>query len=211
MCADSAFGQVNLFEKRNLADWDFHCDPSGTAAGSVYSFSNDGVLSCKGEPFGYLATKNLYKNFQLSVEYRWSAGAKPTNSGIFLRLKSQPENTFLPQCYEVQLGHGRNGDIWGFHGMTLTASEDTKSRFSERDGGAKLGHISGFSKVSDAEREAGEWNQIEILCSGNIIVIAVNGKIVNWTRGAEVTAGKIGFQSEGGPVEFRNAVLRPIE
>jgi hypothetical protein len=40
-----------------------------------------------------------------------------------------------------------------------------------------------------------------------LIVVVVNGKIVNWVTDAEQTPGKIGFQSEGGPIEFRNAIL----
>jgi hypothetical protein len=51
---------------------------------------------------------------------------------------------------------------------------------------------------------------MEILCVEGLIVVTVNGKIVNWTTGAEPIAGRIGLQSEGGPIEFRNAVITPI-
>ncbi|MDR2115696.1 MAG: DUF1080 domain-containing protein [Planctomycetaceae bacterium] len=200
--------QVNLFEKKNLSEWDFHTDKEGVTVENVYSFSDNGILLCKGEPFGWLGTKEEYKNFKLSVDYRWSPEVKPTNSGIFLRLNKQPEKTFLPRCVEVQLAWKNAGDLYGFHGMKLPPPAGiAEGRASARDGGEKSGSINGLKKIADIEKEPGQWNTLEILCSNGLIVIVVNGVIVNWVTDAEQTPGKIGFQSEGGPIEFRHAVL----
>jgi hypothetical protein len=209
----TVFGQVhsepvNLFEKTNLSEWDFHTDKEGVGVGEVYSFSGNGILICQGKPFGWLGTKEVYKNFQLSVDYRWSPGAKPTNSGVFLRINKQPEKTFLPRCVEVQLAPERVGDLYGFHGMSLPAPHGVgEDRASARDGGETFGSIQGLKKTANAEKEPEQWNTLDILCSDGLIVVVVNGKIVNWVTDAEQTPGKIGFQSEGGPIEFRNAVL----
>jgi len=62
----------------------------------------------------------------------------------------------------------------------------------------------------DMEKAPGQWNSMEILCNEELLVVVVNGKIVNWATGTEVVAGRIGLQSEGGPIEFRNAVLTPL-
>ncbi|MDR2756704.1 MAG: DUF1080 domain-containing protein [Planctomycetaceae bacterium] len=200
--------QVNLFEKTNLSEWDFHTDKENVTVESVYSFSDNGILLCKGEPFGWLGTKDEYKNFKLSVDYRWSPETKPTNSGIFLRLNKQPENTFLPRCVEVQLASKSAGDLYGFHGMKLPAPTGiVEERASARDGGEKFGLINGLKKIADLEKESGQWNTLDILCSNGLIVIVLNGTIVNWVTDAEQTSGKIGFQSEGGPIEFRHAIL----
>jgi hypothetical protein len=200
--------QINLFEKTNLSEWDFHTDKEGVTVENIYSFSDNGTLLCKGEPFGWLGTKEEYKNFKLSVDYRWSPGAKPTNSGIFLRLNKQPEKTFLPRCVEVQLASKSAGDLYGFHGMKLPAPAGiAEGRVSSRDGGEKFGLINGLKKIADLEKEPGQWNTLDILCSNGLIVIVVNGVIVNWVTDAEQTTGKIGFQSEGGPIEFRHAAL----
>ncbi|MDR1963552.1 MAG: DUF1080 domain-containing protein [Planctomycetaceae bacterium] len=212
----TVFGQVNLnsvnlFEKTNLSEWDFHTDKTGVAVGEIYSFTGDGVLLCKGEPFGWLGTKEVYKNFKLSVGYRWSEGVKPTNSGIFLRLNKQPEKTFLPRCVEVQLASKSAGDLYGFHGMKLPAPGGVaEGRASARDGGEKFGSVNGLKKIADLEKEPGQWNTLDILCCNGLIVIVVNGQIVNWATDAEQTPGKIGFQSEGGPIEFRNAILHVL-
>ncbi|MDR0870582.1 MAG: DUF1080 domain-containing protein [Planctomycetaceae bacterium] len=204
--AVSAAGQTLLFEKTNLNEWAFHTDKEGVQAADIYSFA-DGVLKCKGEPFGWLGTKENYKNFKLEVEYRWAEGAKPTNSGIFIRLCGQNEDTFLPKTIEVQLGHKNAGDLWGFHGFTLPAPKGADDRFSEKDGNEKLGKMMGVKKLQDREKEPGQWNAVEVLAVNGFVVVSVNGKIVNWVTDAEQVEGKIGFQSEGGPIEFRNAVL----
>jgi hypothetical protein len=214
LLTSASFGQtsstqpINLFAQTNLHEWEFHTDSNGVKVDKVYSFLESGVLACRGKPFGWLGTKGEYKNFRLSVEYRWPEGVKATNSGIFLRLNKQPAKTFLPRCIEVQLAPKRAGDLYGFHGMKLPATDGTdKDRISERDGGEVFGLVNGLKKIADYEKEAGQWNSIDILCNNGLIVVVINGKIANWVTNAEQTKGKIGFQAEGGPVEFRNATL----
>ncbi|MCL2744034.1 MAG: DUF1080 domain-containing protein [Planctomycetaceae bacterium] len=202
------FGQVALFEKTNLNEWIFFTDKAGVKVDDVFSFTADKVLRCKGQPFGYLATKENYKNYKLSLEYRWVEGEKPTNSGIFLRITDQPDKTFLPKTFEVQLAHNSAGDLWGFHGRTQKAPEGTDpKRYIERNGGDMTGETKGVKRLVGNEKEPGQWNCVDLLVQNGLIVIVFNGTIVNWVTDAEVVDGKIGFQSEGGPIEFRNAVL----
>ena len=203
--AATAFGQTALFEKKNLAEWDFYVDKDNVKVDDVFSFADNGVLACKGQPFGYLATKESYKNFVFVVEWRWPEGEKPTNSGVFLKIGEQPKGTFLPQTVEVQLQHKSAGDLWGFHGRRI----GTGDRFTERES-EKAGKMNGVKKILDQEKEPGQWNRVEILCNDGLIVVVVNSKIVNWTTGAEPIEGRIGLQSEGGPIEFRNAVLTTL-
>ena len=206
VAADSAFGQIDLFEKKNLADWDFHLEKEGAEVKDVFSFASDGRLLCTGQPFGYLTTKESYKNFKFAVEWRWTPGEAPTNSGIFLKITEMPKDSFLPKSIEVQLQHNSVGDIWAFHGRTLA---EPVNRIDNVDHPV-IGKFMGFKKLLNAEKESGQWNAMEILCADALIVVTVNGTIVNWTTGAEAIAGRIGFQSEGGPVEFRNAVLTTL-
>lgn len=196
---------VHLFADKNLKQWQFHSDKAGTKAEDVFAFTEDGTLTCKGNPFGWLGTKKSYKNFHLAVQYRWVG--EPTNSGIFVRITHQPKNTFLPRCLEIQLKHQNNGDLTGLHGWKLLPPPGTAAaRFSARKG-ELFGQLTGLKKLVDAEAAKGSWNQLEIFCSGGTVAVVENGKLVNWTLDAEQTAGFIGFQSEGGGVEFRNAVL----
>jgi len=208
LVAAAALGQTSttLFEKKNLADWDFHVVGEGIKVEDVFSFSEDGRLVCKGEPFGYLATKESYKNFTLALEWRWSEGVRPTNSGIFLKITEQPAGAFLPKSIEVQLQNRNAGDLWAFHGRTITEPA-SRLRNAENE---TIGKFMGTQKLVMAEKEPGQWNTMEILCFESLIVVTVNGKIVNWVTGAEAIEGRIGFQSEGGPIEFRNAVLTTL-
>jgi len=212
---DLVFGQrgmsaatppTTLFDKKNLAEWDFYVDKADVKVEDVFSFADDGRLLCKGLPFGYLATKESYKNFKLALEWRWSEGSDPTNSGIFLKITDQPAGAFLPKTIEVQLQHKSVGDLWAFYGRTITEPAG-RLRSAEL---AEIGKFMGTQKLLDAEKNPGQWNEMEILCVESLIVVTVNGKIVNWTTGAEAIAGRVGFQSEGGPVEFRNAVLTDL-
>lgn len=62
---------------------------------------------------------------------------------------------------------------------------------------------------TQVEKPAGEWNQTEITCKGGHVTVTINGVMVNEVD-CEAHEGYIGFQSEGGPQEFRNVYLTPI-
>jgi len=210
VAATSAFGQtINLFEKRNLADWDFHYfdirdnPQTDVKVEDVFSFADDGRLLCVGQPFGYLATKEAYKNFKLSLEWRWPAGTPPTNSGVFVKITDQPADSFLPKSIEVQLQNRNAGDLWAFHGRMIVEPAERLRRVNH----PAIGSFVGVQRSPMVENDPGQWNSMEILCTGGLLVVTVNGKIVSWTTGAEPIEGRIGFQSEGDRIEFRNAVL----
>ena len=198
---------IDLLASKNLDDWNFFL-VDGVKKEDVFSFTNEGTLSCKGKPFGYLCTKEEYRDFKLTVQWRWPEGVEPTNSGVFLRINGESKG-FLPRAFESQLQPGNAGDLWGFHGMGLAGFD--KARFTHNTSGNDVtGEIRGIKKLVDAERPAGRWNTFEILCQGGTIVLSVNGTIVNWTQDAEDIAGAVGLQSEGGPIEFRNVWLTPL-
>ena len=198
----------NLFAERDLNQWDFHCAEKDVKVSDVYSFNDDGVLTCKGKPNGYIATKSVYKNFKASVEFAWPEGVEPSNSGIFLRINAQPQGNFLPRGIEVQLKNGSVGDLWAFHGMRIGGP---KNRHTDNPNSSLAGAMSGVSKIEEAEKQPGQWNQLDILVVDSLVVVSVNGKIVNWTNEAETTPGKLGLQSEGGPVKFRNCVVTELK
>ena len=202
-----AEGSLDLFASKNLADWNFFL-VDGAKKEDVFSFTDEGILRCTGKPFGWLSTKEKYRDFKLTVQWRWPEGVEPTNSGVFLRMNAEPGG-FLPRCVEAQLQHKNAGDLWAFHGMGLAGFD--KARFTHNSPGNDVtGELRGIKKLVDAERPAGRWNTYEIVCQGGTIVVSVNGTIVNWTKDFEDIAGAVGLQSEGGPIEFRNFFLTPL-
>ena len=72
------------------------------------------------------------------------------------------------------------------------------------------GDIHGVRKLADAEKSGGEWNRVEILAQGGNYTVWMNGRQINQATGAEVVAGPIGLQSEGGEIHFRRATLTPL-
>jgi hypothetical protein len=77
----------------------------------------DGMIRCGAEDMGYLATKDAYQNFHLSVEYKW--GAKSTtdkyvrNSGVLLHGVGPDgsQNGVWMTAIECQLAQGCEGDL----------------------------------------------------------------------------------------------------
>ncbi|MFZ5829580.1 MAG: 3-keto-disaccharide hydrolase [Planctomycetota bacterium] len=197
--------EVLLFNGKNLEGWDaFLVDPN-VKMEDVWSVQ-DGVLVCKGEPMGYLHTKQDYKNFRLIVEWRWAPGGKPGNSGTLMRITGEPIG-FLAKAVEAQMRSGNAGDIWAFHGFTLKGPED---RFKAVDN-PKIGKMMGVTRIKSNEKEPGEWNQFDITLKGGDLTILLNGEKVNEATDCDVVAGKIALQSEGGEIHFRTVKLIPFE
>lgn len=207
--ADPATSPVSLFNGKDLAGWShFLVDPKVGMA-EVWSV-RDGILVCKGEPLGYLQTKEEYTSFRLVVEWRWAKGAaarlgKTPNSGVLLRVNGEPKG--VPRAIEAQLRSGDAGDLYGFWGMTL-AGEAARER--RRAGDPVLGDMVGFARAEAAERPEGEWNLYEITLDGPSIEVSVNGRKVNSATNATVLPGRIGLQSEGGEIHFRRVELLPL-
>lgn len=196
---------VDLFAETRLDAWDFYLADDGKKD-ETFRFES-GVLHVSGKPFGWLGTRKEYKNFRFDVEYRWPAGAEPTNSGIFLRINGEPIN-FLPRGIEIQLKHGNGGDLYGFHAMRVAGEA---SRYVENLSGKQSGELRGVKRHCGAESPAGEWNRVSIVCYEGLLVVKWNGTIVNWAHDTEGIPGKIGFQSEGGPIEFRRAMVEELD
>ncbi len=83
---------------------------------NVFS-ARDGILHVTGEGFGYVATENAYRDYHLTVEYRWGkktdGGKYVRNSGILLHA-TEPDGgaggTWMSSI-EVQLAQGCVGDL----------------------------------------------------------------------------------------------------
>jgi len=195
---------VRLFDGESLAGWS-HVLVEPLPMEDVWSVA-DGIIICKGEPLGYLRTQESYQDFTLTFEWRWAPGGEPGNSGVLVRIASEPE-TFMPKCVEAQLKHGSAGDIWAFFGASVDGDAD---RLREVTANPKLGDFKGYAKITDAEKPPGEWNQYEITVSGETMTLKINGTLVNEARGLDVVAGPIGFQSEGAEIHFRNIEIQPL-
>jgi hypothetical protein len=187
-----------LFNGKDLTDWAYHLDKPDVQMEDVWS-AKDGVLRCKGQPVGYLLTKkNDFENYVLELEWRWPE--KGGNNGVLVHVTKPGALGVWPKSLEVQLGSGDAGDFWVI-GTTMEL-EKPEGRIKDRR------HIN----LSDGdEKPLGKWNKMEITCSGDEVLVRVNGKLVNHAKKVSQTKGAIALQSEGTPIEFRNIKLTPLK
>ncbi len=191
------FGEpVVLFDGKSLAGWDFHLrDPQATMS-DVWSVEEGGVLRCKGNPIGYIATKGSYENFRLELDWRFDPDKGAGNSGVLLRKVGGDK--VWPKSIEAQLQSRSAGDIWNIDSVPMLVDP---------------AHTSGRRTVKQApcnERPLGEWNHYEITMDRGDLSLVVNGDLQNTARWCEEVAGPICLQSEGAEIHFRNIVLYPI-
>jgi len=197
-------GTLELLNGEDLKGWGFVLADPAVPRDAVWSVL-DGNLVCTGTPLGVLQTERAFTNFRLVVEYRWAPGGKPGNSGILTRING--EARALPRCVEVQLQHGNAGDVLGLQGMAVGPEQP---RAFEIKAHKVAGDIHGVKKLADAEKPGGEWNRVEILAQGGNYTVWMNARQINQATGAEIVAGPIGLQSEGGEIHFRRATLTPL-
>jgi Domain of Unknown Function (DUF1080). len=192
----NAFAQKveKLFNGKDLSNWNFVVDKDAVPASEVYGV-RDGVIHIKGEPFGYMYTKEQYENYNLQVEWRW-VGA-PSNSGIFLMIEDL-KNPF-PTAIECQLWAGNAGDF------VLLSGSDLK-QFSVRPGEERPAFPIVPKVNPSSEKEPGEWNSANIFVRDGVITVYINGVYQN-TGTNPTKKGHIGLQSEGEAVQFRNVTL----
>jgi hypothetical protein len=116
--------------------------------------------------------------------------------------------------YQVQISPGTTGDLWvlGAYSETklVTVPERTFKPFGELDGNPRMGSIRRHLKSKDAEKPAGEWNTADVTINGKTISVVINGELVNEGTNLVDLPGRVGLESEFGPVQFRNIRLTPI-
>lgn len=186
-----------LFNGRDLAGWTKVIkQEEGCCPDKTWSVK-DNVISCTGQPFGYLMTQKSYADYKLHVEYRWSAKSEQQNSGIFIH-KTGPDDFFLPKAIETQLKEGDAGDFVLLSKATLNGVENNKNKRIEKAG-------------RSSEKPFGEWNNVDIIVKGDTIKSYVNSVLQNTGRDIYTNAGNICLQSEGGAIEFRNITIEPLD
>jgi len=194
---------IDLFDGKTLDGWEvFLADPA-VKKEDVWSVQ-DGLLVTTGEPIGFLHSMESFQDFELVVEWRWAPGTEPGNTGTLMRINGEPSP--VPRCIEAQMKSGNEGDVYGFHGLVIEGPPE-RTTASEND---LVGKYIGVKRMEDAWNPPGEWNRYDIRAEGGDITVKLNGKLVNQVSNAEVVAGPVGVQSEGGTAQFRTIRITPL-
>ncbi len=167
---------ISLFNGVNLNGWEIY--------GTEKWYVNNGELICESGPdkeYGYLATKNIYKNFILELEfYQESDG----NSGVFFR--SSIDGTIITGWQvEVAPPGLHSGGIYESYGRGWLVKPDYK-----------------YDKIV----RMGEWNKMKIKVYKNNVITWINGQeLVNiFDDKIGSATGSIALQiHDGGGIKVR--------
>ncbi|MDO6817882.1 DUF1080 domain-containing protein [Zobellia sp. 1_MG-2023] len=144
--AVSTFAQEKeLFNGKNLDGW--------TIYGTEKWYVADGLLVCESGPdeqYGYLATDEHYKNFELTVDFRQLADG---NSGVFIRSTVEGTTVSGWQVEVAPPGYSTGGvyESYGRNWLIKPAPEKDKAL------------------------KMGEWNTMKIRVNGDEITSWLNG------------------------------------
>jgi len=176
-----------LFNGRDLNNWAL----SSQKLKDTWTVK-DGLMINSGKPVGYIRTKADFTNYILRLQFRHKGKG---NGGVLLRVVG-PDKVW-PRSIEAQGQAGSAGDIWNIGKFPMKVDQKrTKGRHTV--------------KLHKTNEKPGRWNQYEITMNKGDLKLKVNELIQNTAKQCWETPGKIGLQSEGSPMEFRNIVLIPI-
>jgi hypothetical protein len=207
-----------LFNGKDLSGFDTFLRDKGLNKDPDHMFRiENGMLHISGAELGYVITKKEYGNYYLRCEFKWGEETWPPrlgkarDSGILFHVTGK--DVVWPRSIEFQMIEGGTGDIIMTSGVALTVKDVTKSngRF-DRFGKGPWTDVAGYRDPSrELENPHGQWNTLELLADGDRIKYWVNGRLANEGSHAEVTRGRVLFQSEGAEVFFRNIEISPLK
>ena len=182
----SVFGQeISLFNGSDLEGWIIH--------GTEKWYVEEGNLICESGPdkkYGYLSTKEYYKDFELKLDFKQEANG---NSGVFIR--STVEGTIV-SGWQIEVAPPGNdsGGIYESYGRGWLIKPD---------------------KEKDKALKMGEWNSMRIRVKGEQVISWINDiEMVNF-KDEKIGKGdgKIALQIHDGggiKVKWKNIFLTKI-
>ena len=175
----------SLFNWKDLTGWEIY--------GTEKWYVEDGLLVSESGPdeeYGYLATKEHYKNFELNVEFNQEANG---NSGVFIRSTVEGVKVSGWQV-EVAPKDLHTGGVYESYGR---------------------GWLIKPSPEKEAVLKEGEWNQMKIIANGDNLTSYLNGvemiTITDSIIGQGVGSIALQIHSGGGiKVKWRNLVIEEL-
>ena len=199
--AMSAQKTNKIFNGKNLKKWEIVLADDSKLPNEVF-FVSDGVLNSAGNPFGYVRTKKIYKNFELTLEWRWAG--EPSNSGVLFNITNP--TVVWPNCIEAQLQHGNAGNLVLMNTGAKATVGGTQHEIKDGDSWA-----TSIKRLNDSsEKKQGEWNHYRIISNNGNLEFYVNGVLQNTATDIFPTEGHIGLQSEGGLIQFKNIFIKEL-
>jgi hypothetical protein len=229
-----------IFNGKNLNGWSAQYSskaPSGAPTpeslftvenGEIHVYKNAAAGSA--QPFATLVTKEEYRDYRLSLEYKW--GEKKfaprdnlvRDSGLLYHVHRDRPNHW-PASAEAQIQEGDTGDSWAISSQVSSFIDPhSKSYTLPEEGGVPVtvGRDGTTERVRHSRvNEYPGWNKLEVIVRGDRATHIVNGvvnmrvaDIKSWDAAnkswVKLDHGRIGLQAEGAEVSFRNIQIRPL-
>lgn len=196
--------KLKLFVPAQANEWHTFLEKSGKNSDplKVFDFTNE-VLRVSGEEFGYVVTERSFKNFKLTLDFKWGEKKFPPranerrDAGILYFVQNEKGDKIWPQSIEFQIQEGDCGDIWLVDNVSITANDTAFAPSAYKR----------IVKLKEAEKPKGQWNKAEVIVREGTITHLLNGEIVNKASNPSIFEGKIVLQSEGSEIFYRNVVV----
>ncbi len=175
----------SLFNGKDLNGW--------TIYGTEKWYANDGLLVCESGPdkgYGYLATNEQFKDFELSVDFRQQANG---NSGVFFRSSIAGTKITGWQAEVAPPGHDTGG-IYESYGR---------------------GWLIKPAPEKDKNLKMGDWNTLKVRAVGPQVNTWLNGVEMVSLNDDKIGAamGSIALQIHDGggiKVEWKNLMIKRL-
>ena len=198
-----------LFNGKDLTGWYTFLTSKGknNDPEKVFTVEN-GLLHITGKEFGYISTQNVFKDFHLSVEFKWGQKKYPPrdadtikrDNGICFYMPLSEKDFVWPKSIECQVQEGDVGDMWLIDSTTVVM--DGKRTEPK--------NFTMVKKKKDNEKPNGEWNLVEVIVDKGKITYIVNGIVVNEAESPSLNEGKILIQSEGAEIFYRKIEIAAL-
>ncbi len=191
-----------LFKKSKFNGYAFSPETGVVVPDSLFE-TGKGTIVLDGKTKGYLMSDEVYKNFQLTAQFRWIVKPdqnKKRNSGLMYYVAKDQEDALWPSGIQYQIKTSSTGNFILLKNVILAVNDSVIGP------GASIN----VNHFSDAEKEHGEWNLIEIEAKGDHVKQYLNGVLVNEATKTSVTEGRILFQYEGSPIEFNGIKVKSL-
>jgi hypothetical protein len=197
------------------------------------------AIRISGEVFGELRTKRSFKDYHLTLQFKWGERKwpprdkpeTPRDSGLLYHVHAAPGvgGRTWARSVELQIQEHDVGDLYAIGSAIAVRAKARAGTMPMMYDYDPTGEWTFFSqsqgaagrciKQPDNEKPTGEWNTVELIAFGEDAIHVVNGKVVMRLHGpvridgdapATVTSGPIILQSEGAEVFYRDIRIRPI-
>ncbi|MCW3785981.1 3-keto-disaccharide hydrolase [Plebeiibacterium sediminum] len=184
-----------LFKKSKFNGYAYSSKTGKVEPDSLFK-TGKGTIVLDGKTIGYVMSNEVYKNFKLTAQFRWMTESdqnKKRNSGLMYYVAKDQEDALWPSGIQYQIKTNSTGNFILLKDVSLTVHDTIIGP------GASIN----VNHFSDAEKEHGVWNDIVIEADGDHVKQYLNGVLVNEATNTSVIEGRILFQYEGSPIEFK--------